>query len=326
MLSRPLTQYILGLVFLVSSSFALSNTEFTFYNDGEKIEIQGCVDICPLNLIIPNQINDLPVKAIGEYAFVQNHLTSVYIPDTVTHIYMGAFMDNRLSSVIIPDNVVYIGSAAFESNLLIDVTLPSGLERIESSTFNENQISSIVLPNGINYIGSHAFSYNNLSEIVLPNSLMLIGADSFIDNSISNIVIPSSVISIDDRAFSQNPLGNVTFLGDRPEIGIEVVTSSAEIKFCENTFGWPGESLWLATPQQNYDCPENLSTPVNPIFNYSVFDMDRNGSVDALTDGLIMLRYFFGLREDNLVRGAVATDATRTSGEEIEAHIKSYLP
>jgi len=37
-------------------------------------------------------------------------------------------------------------------------------------------------------------------------------------------------------------------------------------------------------------------------------DIDNNAEVDALTDGLIILRYLFGLRGDVLLNGVVAAD------------------
>ena len=50
-------------------------------------------------------------------------------------------------------------------------------------------------------------------------------------------------------------------------------------------------------------------------------DIDDNGNIDALTDGLIVLRYLFGLTGDTLVKGVVAADANRLSAAEIEAHM-----
>jgi hypothetical protein len=50
-------------------------------------------------------------------------------------------------------------------------------------------------------------------------------------------------------------------------------------------------------------------------------DIDENGNVDALTDGLIILRYLFGLTGDTLIAGVVATDANRISVADIESYI-----
>jgi len=58
----------------------------------------------------------------------------------------------------------------------------------------------------------------------------------------------------------------------------------------------------------------------------SIADIDGNGQVDALTDGLIILRYLFDLRGDALVNGAVATDASRTTASTVQDYIENYLP
>ena len=50
-------------------------------------------------------------------------------------------------------------------------------------------------------------------------------------------------------------------------------------------------------------------------------DIDADGNVDALTDGLLILRYLFGLRGDTLIDSVVSAQANRTSAEDIESHL-----
>jgi alpha-tubulin suppressor-like RCC1 family protein len=57
-----------------------------------------------------------------------------------------------------------------------------------------------------------------------------------------------------------------------------------------------------------------------------ILDIDANGSFDALTDGLILLRYAFGLRGQGLVDGVISEDANRTQAADIEAYIDSLVP
>jgi hypothetical protein len=54
-------------------------------------------------------------------------------------------------------------------------------------------------------------------------------------------------------------------------------------------------------------------------------DVDGNGSIDALTDGLIVLRYLFGLTGDVLVEGVVASDATLIEASDIESYLESLM-
>jgi len=60
---------------------------------------------------------------------------------------------------------------------------------------------------------------------------------------------------------------------------------------------------------------EGFGTAVN------LLDFDANGVVDALSDGVLYLRYLFGLRGEQLFPGAVAEDATRST-EEILAYLE----
>ena len=65
----------------------------------------------------------------------------------------------------------------------------------------------------------------------------------------------------------------------------------------------------------------------NAIQNSSqITDIDADGSVDALTDGLLLLRYLFGLRDSNLVAGVVSESATRSSEATIMQHIENHMP
>ena len=58
---------------------------------------------------------------------------------------------------------------------------------------------------------------------------------------------------------------------------------------------------------------------IEPSFSY---DIDDNGQVAALSDGLLVLRYLFGFREGALIAGAIGNSASRTTATEIEAYIQ----
>ncbi len=55
-------------------------------------------------------------------------------------------------------------------------------------------------------------------------------------------------------------------------------------------------------------------------------DIDGNGKSEALTDGLLLIRYLFGFTGDALINGALAADATRTTSSEIEAYVAARKP
>jgi hypothetical protein len=52
-----------------------------------------------------------------------------------------------------------------------------------------------------------------------------------------------------------------------------------------------------------------------------LLDIDGDGEIKALSDGLIIIRHLFGFTGDALVQGAVAPDCTRCSADEISEHL-----
>lgn len=57
-----------------------------------------------------------------------------------------------------------------------------------------------------------------------------------------------------------------------------------------------------------------------------IADIDGNGEVDALTDGLIFLRYLFDIKSAALIDGVIAENATRTTLDSILQYIESFMP
>ena len=55
----------------------------------------------------------------------------------------------------------------------------------------------------------------------------------------------------------------------------------------------------------------------------AAFDLDGNGSGDALTDGLLLMRHLFGLSGETMTSGVIGAGATRVSYADILAYISS---
>jgi hypothetical protein len=91
-------------------------------------------------------------------------------------------------------------------------------------------------------------------------------------------------------------------------------------------FGLDGNALITGTIASNAIYTESVDIESRIETLGDLADIDGNGQIDALTDGLLTLRYLFGLEGDTLINGVVAGDATRTSAEEIEAHLETLMP
>ena len=58
----------------------------------------------------------------------------------------------------------------------------------------------------------------------------------------------------------------------------------------------------------------------------AVLDVDGNGNADALTDGLLILRYLFGLRGAALINGAFDPLGARTTAPDIQTYLQTLTP
>ena len=56
----------------------------------------------------------------------------------------------------------------------------------------------------------------------------------------------------------------------------------------------------------------------------TMLDVDGNGSADALTDGLSIVRYLFGFTGEALISGAIGDNATRTNASDIFNYLQSF--
>ena len=90
-------------------------------------------------------------------------------------------------------------------------------------------------------------------------------------------------------------------------------------------FGFAGPTLTddaLASSAARVDS-ETIASYLNA--NLGNLDVDGDGSTEALTDGLLLLRYLFGFDGPTLIEGAVGENAMRTSATEIRAYIEARI-
>lgn len=114
-------------------------------------------DVETIDIVIPAEINGIPVKEIGDFAF--DHcisLKSIVIPDSVTNIGGHAFsFCKSLENINIPKDVASIGDWAFD---------------------HCTSLKSIVIPDSVTNIGGHAFSFcESLENINIPKGVASIG-------------------------------------------------------------------------------------------------------------------------------------------------------
>ena len=114
-----------------------------------------------LDVVIPEEINDVSVVSIARFAFR---------------------IKSSITSVIIPNNVISIGERVFEyCKSLTSVTIGNGVTGIGDYAFqNCDSLTSIVIGDSVEYIGDGAFAgCTSLTSVVIPDSVTTIGSSAF---------------------------------------------------------------------------------------------------------------------------------------------------
>ena len=124
---------------------------------------------------------------------------------SVTRIGCEAFRNcKNLTSVTIPEGVTHIDYAFLECAELESVKLPSSLKSIGYGTFARcTKLTSLEIPEGVTSIGADAFNgCSGLKSVVIPDSMMNIGDRAFIGcQGLTSVAIPAKVASIGEGAF-----------------------------------------------------------------------------------------------------------------------------
>ena len=173
-------------------------------------------------LVIPAQIEGLPVTVIADYAFSwSEHLTRISIPASVTSIGEEAFpASENLTGIHVDQNNPNYSSdnhgVLFNKakTTLIQApgaisetyTIPSSVSIIGNYAFcGCTSLSGVVIPDGVTCIGDWAFcACHALTDIDIPVSVTQIGEGAFNGcENLTSVVIPDSVTSIGASAFER---------------------------------------------------------------------------------------------------------------------------
>ena len=253
-----------------------SDFEYTVSSSGKSVFITKHIGNSE-EVVIPSEIEDLPVIQIKSGAFENSIVKNVVLPKTVTGI-GGAFKNcTSLSSVTIPqDSELYIiGQSAFEnctSLKTINLEVAEKLTTIEGKAFrNCSSIEEIILPKNLKDVYAEAFSncsslksvtisselkyaggigvplgvpfYDNpaIEKIIFTDGIQTINAyANFGITSEAEIIIPKSVKTFESDTFFIYAPTKFTFLGDCPENELTLFAGEHPIIICynPNTDGW----------------------------------------------------------------------------------------
>ena len=181
--------------YTIPNTDATDNSAFTYVNHGDSIEITGFNNSVS-DVVIPSEIEGLPVTAISTGAFYLSAITSIEVPDTVTSIGEMAFLGcTSLKTVKLSTGVAKIEKNAFGScSALQEVQVAkdnpnfSSLDGVLYSKAQDTLViypaaktdAAYTIPGGVTSVAMYAFSENPyLETLAIPNSLIKVGDSAF---------------------------------------------------------------------------------------------------------------------------------------------------
>ena len=200
----------------LADTLIYENLSYTIADSG--IVIIDC-DESATSVIIPEQIDGIPVVTIGDQAFWQcSKLTSITIPSSVIYIWPRAFIGcNSLTDLVVdPQNRNYI----VEDDVLFDITktnlvhcpttkigeytIPDSVTAIGYYAFKGcNRLTSVTIPDSITYISDFVFDgCSGLTNITVPDSVTFLGQGVFKNCSgLTSVTLPNAITSIASDTF-----------------------------------------------------------------------------------------------------------------------------
>ena len=200
----------------LADTLTYENLSYTIADSG--IVIIDC-DESATSVIIPEQIDGIPIVTIGDQAFWQcSKLTSITIPSSVIYIWPRAFIGcNSLTDLVVdPQNRNYI----VEDDVLFDITktnlvhcpttkigeytIPDSVTAIGYYAFKGcNRLTSVTIPDSVTYISDFVFDgCSGLTNITVPDSVTFLGQDVFKNCSgLTSVTLPNAITSIASDTF-----------------------------------------------------------------------------------------------------------------------------
>ena len=142
-------------------------------------------------------------------------------------------------------------------------------------------------------------------------------------------VVVSSSSDPDDNASSHFMMSNPALASGDWDIDnngqADALTDG--LLFLRYAFGLTGDALvsGVVASDAQYTTASDIEQELATVYTSSG-DIDGNGEVDALTDGLLLLRYLFGLDGDTLTAGVIGGGATLTDSAALETYLSTLMP
>ncbi len=269
---------------------------YMYKNYGSYVEIVSTSTTAKNEITVPDKINGVTVKVIGEHAFAGlSEVTSITLPDSVTEIGKQAFsMCSKLSSVNIPSGVKEIGDEAFlNCASLTGITLPENLKSIGlRAFFGCTKLESIVIPDSVTSLGKQAFdACTSLASANVPKGITVLDDMVFNGCVMTELTVPKNVEFIGKQALPQTLQKLIVI---NPDCQIDEEYHMWNITTDECLIVAPNysqvEEFALKYGFASINLPGSLRDPM------LIGDVNNNGELE-IADLVLLQRYLLGKEE-----------------------------
>ncbi|MDE5860734.1 MAG: leucine-rich repeat protein [Ruminococcus sp.] len=283
----------------ITTPITASAYEIKYAIEYGEVVIKG-FDKSTRDVVIPSEIEGLPVTSIGDYAFYNcDGITSFTIPDSVTKIGNNAFSHcTGLTSFTIPDSVTSIGSSAFSyCSGLTSVTIPESVTSIDNDAFyNCTGLTSVTISDSVTSIGNSAFyGCRSLTSVTIPISVKYIGAFAFDNcNKLKSVTILNPDCEIDNTSYT---------LGDKNVTTIHGYGNSTAQAYAEK-YGYNFSAIATVATTTTTDTTTVTTTTTTTISatDKKEGDINKDDEVNAIDASIILSYYaYLSTTQDNPV-------------------------
>ena len=259
-------------------------------------------------------MNNASSNSISAPACIANAISVGAVWDTDPYSYNGECFESNPT----PDHMACFSN----SSIALDILAPGS--PIRAARMNGGSVNysgtSMATPMGVGCAALLMERSNNLTanqiESLLKNSTEVYRSDP-LGREFPRIDCRASIEAIPNPA---EPLTNLDIDGNSRFDAL-----SDGLILLRLMFGLTGQSLTngVTAPDANFIYSGDLIQRFNS--TDLLLDIDDDKSIDALTDGLLILRYLFGIRGENLISDALSPNAERTATGELEEYLQALL-
>ena len=283
--------------------------ELTYRNYGDYIEISGCDDSVEGELVIPSEIDGVPVTGIKQYTSFAHcqGLTSVTLSDNIISFDLHCFEESTnpitvnlginteevrfwygykgnwysVNAVNVPEENQYFSS---DDGVLYN----KDKTELIYYPISKSDLDEYNIPDTVTEIGNGAFFFAQLKSITIPDSVQKIGEFAFCNSYIESINIPYGIKEIEEATFNGTPIGCVDIPESVTKIDVQAFgycTNLTAITFPDNITFIEGDAFCGSAWYDNQ--PDGLIYIGNVVYEYKG-EMPEN-TIITLKDGTVSI-------------------------------------